>query len=269
MDKLLVITDLHLAAPGERIIGLDPLARFRAVLKAAATAHPDAKALILLGDLTHRGDIGAYADLYRALDNLPFPVIPMLGNHDRRETFLEVFPDTALTPEGHVQAVMDFPGHRIITLDTLAGPPYRERDHAGQLCEDRLAWLKGALWGLEGRVPLVFAHHPPFPVGLQGMDAIALRDPQSLLDVLASAPGAHLFCGHIHRTIAGSHLGIPWTIFKSPCHQCPLDLNSPSSAISIDEPGAYGLILLTPGGVVVHSQDVGLNAPVHQDDGSA
>jgi hypothetical protein len=30
--------------------------------------------------------------------------------------------------------------------------------------------------------------------------------------------------------------------------------------LSIDEPGAYGILLLAPSGVIVHSQDVGLPA---------
>lgn len=52
-------------------------------------------------------------------------------------------------------------------------------------------------------------------------------------------------------------------MFKSPCHQAPLDLIRADSSLSIDEPGAYGLLLLARDGVIAHSEDVGLNAPVH------
>ena len=260
MRKILVISDIHLTGDGTRIIGLDPLARFRAVLDAAAAAHPDAAALVLLGDLAHHASPAAYAELRQALGGLPFPVLPMLGNHDRRAPFRAAFPDAPADGAGFVQGVTDLPGHRIVTLDTL-----EEGSDAGRLCAARLAWLDEALAGAGSRVPLVFAHHPPFPVGLPGMDAIALQDPGPLLDRLSRAPGAHLFCGHIHRTISGSHRGLPWTIFKSPCHQCPLDLEDPSSSISVDEPGAYGLLLLPEGGVIAHSVDVGLDAVVHRD----
>ena len=81
-----------------------------------------------------------------------------------------------------------------------------------------------------------------------------------LLDRLADA-GAHLLCGHVHRTISGQSRGVPFTIFKSPCHQAPLDLDSADSTLSTAGPGACGLLLLTAGGVIVHSEDVGLDAP--------
>ncbi len=87
MQKILIMSDLHICRPGETIIGLDPLARLRTVLDAAITAHPDAAALVLLGDLTHHGELEAYAALRAVIEDVPMPVIPMLGNHDRRDAF--------------------------------------------------------------------------------------------------------------------------------------------------------------------------------------
>ena len=51
MTKLLVISDPHITPVGQTIIGLDTHARFTAALDHALTHHPDAAALILLGDL--------------------------------------------------------------------------------------------------------------------------------------------------------------------------------------------------------------------------
>lgn len=261
MQKLLVMTDIHIVEEGERIIGLDPLVRFQAALDQALRDHPDAEALILMGDLTHHGRPAQYARLAAALEGLPIPLMPMIGNHDRREPFLAAFPAAPQTAQGHVQAVRDFPGHRIITLDTLEGPPYPPGFHAGRLCPDRLAWLRAALEGAGGRKPLVFAHHPPFATGIPGMDQIPLLDGAPVLDLLA-AHGAHLFCGHVHRTISGMSRGVGFTMFKSTCHQGPLDLTSLDSSLSIDEPGAFGVLLLSGDGVVAHSEDVGLGAQV-------
>ena len=116
---------------------------------------------------------------------------------------------------------------------------------------------------------MVFAHHPPYPVGLPGMDAIPLVNGAEVLDLLALYPGSHLFCGHVHRTISGCTRGVPWTMFKSPCHQAPLDLVSHDSSLSVDEPGAYGVLLLTPDGVIAHSEDVGLSGTIGTDGWSA
>lgn len=255
VQKILVMTDIHIVEEGRRIIGLDPLARFREALDHALARHPDAAALVLMGDLTHHGMPAQYARLAGALAGLPVPVVPMLGNHDRREAFLAAFPEAPRTASGHVQAVLDLAHHRLITLDTLDGPPYPPGHHAGRLCADRTAWLEAVLSGAGGRRVLVFAHHPPHPTGIPGMDAIPLADGDALLARLARH-GAHLFCGHVHRTISGSTGGVPWTMFKSTCHQGPLDLVTPDSSLAIDEPGAYGVVLLPPGGVIAHSEDV-------------
>ncbi len=267
MRKLLLMTDIHILPEGGRIIGLDPLARFRAALDHALIRHPDAEALILMGDLTHHGAPEEYARLADTLDGLPVPVLPMIGNHDRREAFLAAFPKAPQTADGHVQTVRDLDTHRIITLDTLDGPPYPKGHHAGRLCPARLAWLSEALAGADGRLPLVFAHHPPYAIGIPGMDMIPLADGEALLALLARH-GAHLFCGHVHRTISGSQSGVPWTMLKGTCHQGPLDLVTPDSSLSIDEPGAYGVLLLPRGGVVAHSEDVLDTAPPVRDSDS-
>ncbi len=269
MEKIIVITDLHITRPDQDIIGLDPLQRFEMVRDAALKDHSDAAAMILMGDLTHHGLSAQYTRLRDALGDVSMPVIPMMGNHDRRDVFLDIFSGAPQTPQGHIQTVMDFPHHRVITLDTLDGPPYPAGHHTGLLCPDRLNWLQEALSTAAGRIPLVFTHHPPFDTGIVGMDAIKLAGGAALLDLLADHPGAHLFCGHIHRTISGSSRGVPWTMFKSPCHQGVMDFEDINSSLSIDEPPAYGLLLLAPDGVIAHSEDVGLNAAVHEDTGSA
>mgnify|MGYP005855330473 CR=1 FL=1 len=264
MQKILVMTDIHIVEAGRTIIGLDPLLRFRCALDHALARHADAAALVLMGDLTHHGTRAQYARLAGVLAGLPVPVVPMLGNHDRREAFLAAFPGAPRTAQGHVQAVRDLDHHRLIALDTLDGPPYPPGHHAGRLCADRMAWLAAALAGAGGRRALVFAHHPPYPTGIPGMDAIPLADGDRVLALLARH-GAHLFCGHVHRTVSGSTAGVPWTMFKSTCHQGPLDLVTPDSPLAIDEPGAYGVVLLPPGRVIAHAEDVLPEAPVLRD----
>lgn len=256
MQKILILSDIHICRPGETIIGLDPLERLCAVLDAATEAHPDAAALILLGDLTHHGDPIEYIALRAALRDLPMPVVPMLGNHDRRDAFLTAFPDAPQTASGHVQYSFDIRKHRVITLDSLDGPPYRADHHAGKLCPARMDFLQEALATKGSKHALVFVHHPPFETGIVGIDTIKLADGPALLSVLAPYDDVHLICGHIHRTISGSTHGVPWSMLKSPCHQGVLDLHSPNSHLSTNEPGSYGLVLLMDDGVVVHSEDV-------------
>lgn len=258
MQKILFLSDLHICAPGGMIIGLSPSQRLAEALSAAITAHPDAAALVLLGDLTHHGTDAEYVELARLLADVPVPVIPMLGNHDRRDAFLRAFPDAPQMASGHIQQWRDIGRHRLITLDSLDGPPFVEGHHAGRLCDARRAFLEEALVTREGRHAVVCIHHPPFETGIIGMDHIALADGAAFLDLLAGQGGVHLICGHIHRTMSGSARSVPWSMFKSPCHQGVLDLVQPNSHLSSNEPGAYGLALLSDDGVVIHTEDVGL-----------
>lgn len=265
MQKIIFISDPHICAPGGKIIGLNPSERLTAVLDSATSKHPDAAAMVLLGDLTHRGQPEEYAELDRLLASVAIPIIPMIGNHDRRQAFLNQFPGAPQTPSGHVQQWRDIGAHRVITLDSLDGPPYPERHHAGKLCHARLAFLEEALNTREGRHAIVCIHHPPFKTGIVGMDQIMLKDGAVVLDLLARHGNLHLVCGHLHQTISGNSLGVPWTIFKSPCHQGVVELEKADSSLSKDEPGAYGLALLAEDGVIIHSVDVGLRSLVWAD----
>ena len=265
MNKIIFISDPHICAPGKRIIGLDPSARLTQVLDTATKAHSDAAAIILLGDLTHHGSPEEYRELDRILAQITTPIIPMLGNHDRRDAFLDQFPDAPVTSSGHVQQWRDIGDHRIVTMDSLDGPPYPEGRHAGKLCPSRLAFLDEALSSRAGRHAVVCIHHPPFLTGVVGMDRINLHDGPKVLDLLARHGNLHLVCGHLHQTISGNSRGVPWTVFKSPCHQGVVDLKQANSSLSIDEPGAYGLALLADDGVIIHSIDVGTPALIWTD----
>ena len=254
MQKILVFTDIHIVPEGETIIGLDPITRFMQGLAHAIDTHPDAARVVLCGDLTHNAAPPEYARLRHALDTCPLPISLMLGNHDRRAPFLAAFPEAARMESGHIQHVTDLPGYRLICLDTLNEDT--PDTHSGVLCAARLDWLDTALATAEDRRVIVFAHHPPIETGFKGMDWIGLKNREELTARLAAAGNVvQIVSGHIHRTIQGSAGGIPVAIFKSPCHQMPMALGYQDPSLSIDEPGAYGLLLLTDDGVIVHSED--------------
>ena len=257
MQKIIVFTDLHILPEGETIIGLDPSARCARGLAHALHHHPDAARIVITGDLTHHGKGAEYARLRALLADCPLPVSLMLGNHDRRAPFAAAFPDTPRTEDGFIQEIQDLDHARLILLDTLdeQAPDL----HSGYLCPSRLSWLADALAGAQGRATVVFTHHPAFRTGFGGMDRIGLRNSDALIDTLHShGPVAQIVSGHIHRTMQGTAGGIPNAVFKSPCHQMPLILGDQSPHLSVDEPGAYGLLLIGPDGVVVHTEDFGL-----------
>lgn len=253
MSKLIVMADPHLVAPPETFRGHDASALLDQGLRHAAARHPDADRLILMGDLTNRGESEAYVALRQLLDGLPWPATLMMGNHDDRAVFSKIFPEHPTDPHGFVQTLTDLTDLRIVTLDSL--DPDCTTTEAGRLCPERLAWLETALSEAD-RPCLVFVHHQPFATGFPAMDGIGLENAADFHAALAQGPVAHVFAGHMHRTITASVSGIAMTVLKSTSRvQTPMQLGRPGFGTPVDEPGAYAIVLTSGSDVVVHFED--------------
>ncbi|MCP5075305.1 MAG: phosphodiesterase [Rhodobacteraceae bacterium] len=269
MKKILAFTDIHIRDAGQSVIGLEPYRQFQDGLAHALENHADAAHVILMGDLANSGKISEYQRLQQALGNCPLPVTFMAGNHDNRDNMQAVFGDLPRTDQGHLQSVIDIGNDRLITLDSLDGPPFRNDYHVGLLCEHRLAWLEKILQDSADLRVSVFIHHSAFKIGMDGLDAIRLRNDTSFIKLLRQYPCVeHLFCGHLHRSISGSAGGMGFTVFKSTCHQMPLILGAGYDSMSVAEPAAYGVILLLDDAIVAHSEDwsVAIHDTSHQPD---
>ena len=256
MTKIIVFTDIHFSVEHlERKI--NPVERLEAGLHHAARYNGDASHIIITGDLTHHGDVPSYELLRDTLKKYDLPLHLMVGNHDNRENFLSVFPDTPANTNGHVQQTIDVANHRLILLDTLDGPPYDyPLSHRGMLCKKRLGWLDEQLSTAGGRNCIIFMHHHPHNIGFRAMDTIKLANGDAFYEVIeAHGNTQHIFCGHVHRTISGSHRNIPFSIFKSTVGQMPMRFNSMDFHAETDEPAAYGIIGLGEQGVTVHTED--------------
>ncbi|HWU00028.1 MAG TPA: phosphodiesterase [Terriglobales bacterium] len=256
MTKLIVFTDLHMLPEGGRIIGLDPFERLLNGVRHVNRYHSDATRVICTGDLTHKGDPVSYGRLREVLSELTIPYSLLLGNHDARAAFRAEFPEVPVDPAGYVQDVIETAEGRLILLDTLIEPPHDFPYSSGHLCADRMTWLDQRLAEASERPCYIFMHHPPHDVGFPGMDEIKLMNGPAFYDLLRRHGNVrHIFAGHVHRTISGSSHGIPFSIFKSPVHQQPMDFERVDCSLSVPEPAAYGIILLQDDGALVHTED--------------
>lgn len=259
MTKIIVFTDLHMTPEGKTIIGLDPFKRLETGIEHVNTHHADADAVIVTGDLAHHGDPVSYRRLKGLLDRFTPPLHLAVGNHDNRESFLDVFDDTPTDENGFVQQALDFADCRALILDSLFAPPYDyPMTHAGFLCEKRMTWLDRELQSARdaGKPVLIFLHHPPHKTGFTGMDMIKLINEADFYELIERYGNVrHIFAGHVHRTINGSHRGVPYSIFKSPVHQQPMPFDMPDASLSVDEPAAYGIVVTTDHGLQVHNED--------------
>lgn len=254
--RIVIFTDIHFNVEHlDREI--NPVERLESGLRHTQKYIPNLNHIIITGDLTHHGDIASYELLKKTLAQFPFSFELMLGNHDNRENFLSVFPDTIVNANGHVQRIIDTDSHRLILLDTLDGPPYDyPLSHRGVLCDKRLSWLDNQLDSAENRRCIIFMHHHPHDAGFRAMDTIKLVNGDAFYEVIERHNNVqHISFGHIHRTISGHHRGIPFSGFKSIVGQMPMIFDSMDFHAETSEPAAYGIIDVTEHGITVHTED--------------
>ena len=216
--KIVWMSDLHFVAAG-MVLNHDPRLRLSAAVDHLNTHHADADLCVISGDLVNRGTLADYTALKACLDKLKTPYHIMVGNHDSRAELQQVFDLPAETMADFVQYAVPHPAARILCLDTL-----HPGADSGQLCSDRLDWLKATLADAEHKPCLVFMHHPPMALGLpmQDRDRLAQSDSDVLLDLLAAHGGPiHLFIGHVHRATSGIIAGLPFATMRSVLYQAP------------------------------------------------
>ena len=251
MQKIIQITDPHLCPPGQGILGLDPAKRLQAVVRSVNENHADAALCIVTGDLTDRGEEAAYGALKDCLSGLRVPYRLLLGNHDARAAFLEVFPEVATDDGGFVQSTVQVGETLCILLDTLD----ESRPGSGLLCERRLIWLDEQLAASAWRQVIVFMHHPPHSIGLRWFDDMLLENGAEVMDRLVRHPNvAHIVFGHVHVNTSGVWRGVSYSASRGTCHKILSDPTA-EQADYVDQGPAYDILLLGKGEVCVHSVD--------------
>ena len=250
--KIIQVTDVHLGRRREIRYGANLNERLDRCIDHINQRHSDATLCVFTGDLTETGAPESYADLRAALNTLSVPYRLLPGNHDRRANLVATLPENPVDENGFVQSVHDTGKEVLLFLDCLA-----EGRIEGEFCERRLAWLEARLDQSAGRPAYIFLHHPPVALGLPQLDPLALERPERLLGLLKRHGDVrHIFFGHVHRDIAGTVAGIPFSAQRGLHARFELALDR-SSAIVEQAPPSYAVILLDSANdrVVVHGCD--------------
>lgn len=248
--RFVILTDTHFLERGRTIYAINPASRLEAAIETINCEHADIDFVIIAGDLAHWGQLEAYTNLKSTLASLKAPLLLMMGNHDRRMPFREIFPDADFDSDGFVQSLRILESATIATLDTLdeEGP-----SHAGVLCPKRLSFLERVLIEApQDRPLLLFQHHPLFATGLPHMDRIMLRngaEEAALFDRIRRPD--FMFMGHVHRPISGVWHGVPFHIQRALAHQVGFDLHTKERIPGTCEPPDYALVTVTGRDIVV------------------
>ena len=238
-----LLTDIH--------IGFDPgnpdehnMLRLRMVLDRLIDGPNRPDLLLMTGDLTENGDLDCCKRLAAEVSRCPFPVWPMVGNHDHRANLIAAFPQTP-SEGGFIHYALEHEGLRLLMLDTFE--PGR---HGGAFCEARSEWLKAQLSAHADVPTVIIMHHPPFDVGIPWMDT----DPaEPWVARFADAISGHkqimaILCGHVHRTILTGWNGIPLAICPSVAPAVALNF----TPIDPDIADGRDLISDEPAGFALH-----------------
>lgn len=255
--KLVHISDIHINP--EPILGIDPVANFKACFDHVAEFHADADRIVITGDLTHHGLHESYERLRQMLAVSPLqgecsPRL-LVGNHDDRTTFRSVFPQAASDEFGYVQWTEDVPAGRFIYLDTA-----EKGTHAGRYGDGRLAWLRSQLEraARDGVGAWLFMHHNPTAVHVANADRIGIVEEAQFQALLAEYRNVvrHIFFGHCHYTLSGAIHGISFSAPRSTCHTCWPDFSGIAERMGYgDLVPNYNVCILSEHSIVVHSVD--------------
>jgi len=241
--RFIHVSDLHLTPRGAKLHDIDAVANLECCVAdinrfaRGGTGAPPAQFCVFSGDLVDRGDRESYELLREILAQLSLPYYLMLGNHDRREPFIDVFSQFAPDAAGFMQYSIDTPAGVFIFIDTL------ENDtHAGVYCSQRQAWLVDELETHRGKAIYLFIHHPPFDIYLPGLDRMQLAESEELFAILKPHDVRHMFFGHVHRALSGHWRGIPFSSVPSTVHQIATDFDVVTPMPYCLGPPAYAFV---------------------------
>lgn len=192
----------------------------------------------ITGDLTEAGDAESYTALSELLSCIHIPVLLIPGNHDSRQSMSEVF-TSEFRINGRVTldyyTVID--DMQVIGLDTLdAG------EVGGRLTSEQLLWLEDLLLQDEFTHSVISMHHPPFPIGQAGFDAIAALEGRDQFAKLLRQSRSEIIVlsGHVHRPYHATWNRASCHIAGAPSLQMGAQFcfgNDPLEVV--DEPYAY------------------------------
>ncbi|WP_022723795.1 phosphodiesterase [Rhodopseudomonas sp. B29] len=258
--KLIHLSDIHLTTPGGTIGGRNPRLNFERALTHILRDHHDAELMVITGDLSDWGDLDDYRWLKNQLDAFPIPVRLCIGNHDRRDVFLSVFPELR-DDDGLVQGVFDTAAGRCLLLDTN-----EPETHAGRYCDTRKAWLAQRLTEHPGPF-LLFMHHNPMPTHLGPMDQIRLLDDAEFRQIVGRHRDRirHIFFGHCHLPLAGSVAGVPATSLRGTNHASYPLFSERRFLSASDLPESYGVVFFGGDYVTVHMVEFGYSGPIRTE----
>ena len=235
MMKIIQISDFHLRGDGKLSFQkADTRKSFQKMIDyfCSLKEYELPEFFIATGDLSEGGTREGYQIVREGFQKLPRPVFVVPGNHDKRDFFLQMFPEEAPAEKEirpYICYTIDEYPVRIIVADTS-----KPNCHWGGASEEVMDWLKRKIIEYPEKPTIVFTHHPPFHTGLPAMDE-GFDHAEQFAEILCEHENIHLCCGHMHTAIFTNWKGIPCTVCPSISMQMEVDFRHKNDAAVTNE----------------------------------
>jgi 3',5'-cyclic AMP phosphodiesterase CpdA len=252
---LLHLSDTHITEASELTNGVDSSAALTRAIDWVFSQDLPLTACIVTGDLVDKGSVAEYKRLRALTDRLALrvPVYWVLGNHDSRASFFEVFSDTPCVAMARESGFLQYRAALDSDTDLIVLDSLEPGLDGGWLCPDRLFWLEQNLQQdvAQSQKQVVLAvHHPVIAVGNAVFDGMRLKNAdalQALLDRAGAERVSLILNGHVHRAIRGSLGKTPVWIGASSAYPYAMTYGKGRKGTPWDEPPGFSCHWLVKG----------------------
>ncbi len=226
--KIIQCSDLHLfPSSNQTLMGVNTEAYWQQVLSLAMQQHPDAKLLLLTGDLAQQADNSVYSSLAATLNNLAIPSICLPGNHDDWNLMQTSLNQTKVS----CNKTQRFAQWQIISLNSQI-PGHS----GGHINEAELDFMAAAIEQQPDLHVLIAFHHHCVPSGCEWMDTMQIDNSKAILTKCRDFPQIKAITyGHIHQAVNNQFESI--NIFSAPATCFQFKQFSKAFAVDFQAPG--------------------------------
>lgn len=233
------ISDSHIAEYGKKAYGLVQTSEyFQSCIDHMNKFEPKIDLVLITGDICNNPTLEENKRAADILSTLKIPYFIVPGNHDKRSSLLECFPEACPTElDGFIQYSVDDYDLRIVALDSvIEGKP------GGILCKTRLDWLDKKMAEDPKRATILMLHHPPIKYGVHETDTDGFVGAKEFGDIVGKYPNIiRILCGHVHMNCHAGWKNTTISTAASMGMQLGLDLTLKKDSEFSIQPPSYQL----------------------------
>jgi len=240
------ISDLHITTPSKKAYGVASTGNnLVQCIDHINQLKPQPDLVLVTGDICNENSFDELVNAKALLDQLNYPYYVMPGNHDTRHELTSVFdtthcPITTLTneddnPSSFINYVIEHKELRMIAVDSTI-----EGKSGGELCNERLAWLKAILDEDQHKPTIIIMHHPPIKLGVFETDIDVFIGTEKLEKLLKNYSNIKaILSGHIHRHTHTLWANTVVITAPSTSMELMLEIDSTQPSKFFNEPPSY------------------------------